>query len=132
MVLTELNKNKKILNATHNMYAYRINLPGKPVCEFREDDGENAGGDKMLYVLQVNNMLNVMVVVTRWYGGVHLGPDRFKHIQTVCQDILKLYANSKKEAVNGSSKRLTPVDEVLSRIKVFFNLSSSQLVGFIF
>lgn len=25
-----------------------------------------------------------MVVVSRWYGGIHLGPDRFKLINQVC------------------------------------------------
>lgn len=24
--------------------------------------------------------MNVAVVVSRWYGGIQLGPDRFKHI----------------------------------------------------
>lgn len=31
---------------------------------------------------------NVLVVVTRWYGGVLLGPDRFKHINRVARDAL--------------------------------------------
>ena len=31
---------------------------------------------------------NVLVVVTRWYGGVLLGPDRFKHINRAARDAL--------------------------------------------
>lgn len=30
----------------------------------------------------------MLVVVTRWYGGVLLGPDRFKHINRVARDAL--------------------------------------------
>lgn len=32
---------------------------------------------------------NVMVVVTRWYGGTQLGSDRFKHISTCAQRALE-------------------------------------------
>lgn len=31
---------------------------------------------------------NVMVVVSRWYGGINLGPDRFKHINNVARILL--------------------------------------------
>jgi len=34
---------------------------------------------------------NVIVVVTRWYGGVHLGPDRFKHINNCTRDLLEAH-----------------------------------------
>ena len=30
-----------------------------------------------------------MVVVSRWYGGIHLGPDRFKHINNCTRMILE-------------------------------------------
>jgi putative IMPACT (imprinted ancient) family translation regulator len=31
----------------------------------------------------------VLVVVTRWFGGIHLGPDRFKHINQAARDALE-------------------------------------------
>lgn len=37
---------------------------------------------------QILDVMNVMVVVTRWYGGIHLGPDRFKHINNAARQIL--------------------------------------------
>jgi putative IMPACT (imprinted ancient) family translation regulator len=33
---------------------------------------------------------NVLVVVTRYFGGIHLGPDRFKHINQAARDALEL------------------------------------------
>jgi putative IMPACT (imprinted ancient) family translation regulator len=30
-----------------------------------------------LHLMQLMDVWDVMVVVTRWYGGVHLGPDRY-------------------------------------------------------
>lgn len=34
---------------------------------------------------------NVMVIVTRWYGGIHLGPDRFKHINNCTRELLEAH-----------------------------------------
>ena len=46
----------------------------------------------MLYVtiwilLQIIDASNVIVVVSRWYGGILLGPDRFKHINNAARQI---------------------------------------------
>ena len=41
-----------------------------------------------VFVLQILEAVNVMIIVTRWYGGIHLGPDRFKHISNCARDIL--------------------------------------------
>ena len=35
------------------------------------------------------NANNVIIVVSRWYGGIQLGPDRFKHISNACREILE-------------------------------------------
>jgi putative IMPACT (imprinted ancient) family translation regulator len=32
----------------------------------------------------------VLVVVTRYFGGIHLGPDRFKHINQAARNALEL------------------------------------------
>lgn len=41
-----------------------------------DDDGESGAGAKLAALLELMGVQNVFVVVTRWYGGVHLGPDR--------------------------------------------------------
>lgn len=38
--------------------------------------------------MQILDVRNVMVVVSRWYGGILLGPDRFKHINNCARNIL--------------------------------------------
>lgn len=40
-------------------------------------------------ILQIVDARNVMVVVSRWYGGILLGPDRFKHINNCTRHILQ-------------------------------------------
>lgn len=38
--------------------------------------------------VQILDVRNVLVVVSRWYGGILLGPDRFKHINNCARNIL--------------------------------------------
>ena len=57
-------------DATHNCWAYRIG------AEYRSsDDGEPAGtaGRPILAAIEGQACDRVMVVVTRWYGGIKLG-----------------------------------------------------------
>jgi putative IMPACT (imprinted ancient) family translation regulator len=57
-------------DATHNCWAYRIG------GEYRSsDDGEPAGtaGRPILAAIDGQGFDQVMVVVTRWYGGIKLG-----------------------------------------------------------
>ena len=56
--------------------------------EDSDDDGETAAGGRLLHLLQIVNADNVMVIVTRWYGGVHLGPARFTHINNAARILL--------------------------------------------
>ena len=85
--LHKLFSNHNVAKATHNMYAYRLN--GKnSVIENSNDDGEFGAGNKLIKLLREQNQSNVMVVVTRWYGGMHLGPQRFKCILKSATDAL--------------------------------------------
>ena len=56
--------------ATHNCWAWRINFQVRS-----SDDGEPSGtaGRPMLNVIERRQLENVMVVVTRYYGGIKLG-----------------------------------------------------------
>lgn len=85
---------KKVAAATHNISAWRIrpsdSLSAKSatgtasgIVQDSDDDGETAAGGRLLHLLQLMDVWNVVVVVTRWYGGVHLGPDRFRCINEV-------------------------------------------------
>jgi putative IMPACT (imprinted ancient) family translation regulator len=45
-----------------------------------------------------------MVLVTRWYGGIKLGPDRFRIINTVAREAL-LLGGFAKDAKDGDAKK---------------------------
>ncbi|KFQ49591.1 Protein IMPACT, partial [Nestor notabilis] len=88
-VLEKLYENKKIASASHNIYAYRIYCEDKQTfLQDCEDDGETAAGGRLLHLMQILNAHNVLVVVSRWYGGILLGPDRFKHINNCARNVL--------------------------------------------
>ena len=66
--------NKKYHDARHNCYAYRI-YSESGIIEKSSDDGEPSGtaGAPMLTILSKNNLANVLVIVTRYFGGILLG-----------------------------------------------------------
>ena len=79
-----LKRKKKYAKATHNSWA--VILPdGTPI---KNDDGESGAGMLILRMLERAELKGQVVVVTRWYGGVHLGGDRFRHVQTCVRSYL--------------------------------------------
>lgn len=64
---------KKYYDARHNCFAYIINN-GNATKRF-SDDGEPSGtaGSPILNVLEKNELYNVLVIVTRYFGGILLG-----------------------------------------------------------
>lgn len=54
-----------------------------------DDDGESAAGSRLAHLLEILELENVLVVVSRWYGGTLLGADRFKHINQAARDALE-------------------------------------------
>ncbi|KMU83114.1 imprinted and ancient [Coccidioides immitis H538.4] len=86
----------------------RITLPRgasnkKKPMDF-DDDGETAAGGRMLHLMQLMDVWDVVVVVTRWYGGVKLGPDRFRIINAAARDALVKGGFEKSAATNGQEK----------------------------
>ena len=90
---------KKISKATHNMFAYRFTTTttkqndgsddGGMIVSDNDDDGEKGSGNKLASLLELCNANNVLVVVSRWFGGIHLGSARFKWIASVARDGLE-------------------------------------------
>jgi hypothetical protein len=80
----------RIASASHPaMTAYRIatERPGVYLQDC-DDDGETAAGGRLLHLLQLARAENVVVVVSRWFGGVLLGPSRFGVISNCARDLL--------------------------------------------
>lgn len=82
--LKHLKRKKKYAKATHNTWAIILNN-GEQI---KNDDGESGAGMVILRMLEREAVTDQIVVVTRWYGGVHLGGDRFRHVQTCVRNYL--------------------------------------------
>ena len=81
--------NKKYYDAKHNCYAYIVD--GIEKCS---DDGEpsKTAGAPMLDVLKKNQFTNVLVIVTRYFGGILLGTG----------GLVRAYSEAKKRAIENS------------------------------
>ncbi|KAI0381853.1 UPF0029-domain-containing protein [Hypomontagnella monticulosa] len=81
-----LSIDKRVRTATHNITAWRIKGPNNTTFQDCNDDGETAAGGRLLHLMQLMDLWNVMVIVTRWYGGHKLGPRRFALINQTARD----------------------------------------------
>lgn len=92
-VVRELRSHRAIACAAHPaIYAYRFADPQTGVLhQDADDDGETGASKKMLFLMDQLNVRGYVVVVTRWFGGILLGPDRFKHIMSVVKATLQQY-----------------------------------------
>ena len=76
-LVAELKRNKRFAKATHNTWAVLLS-DGGPV---KNDDGESGAGAVILRMLEREELFDHVVIVTRWFGGKHLGGDRFRRVQ---------------------------------------------------
>lgn len=82
--LKALKRDKAYAKATHNTWGVQLS-DGTPL---KGDDGEAGAGMVILRMLEREGMQDHMIIVTRWYGGKHLGGDRFRHVQTCVKEYL--------------------------------------------
>lgn len=82
---------KKYYDAKHNCFAFIVIDNGKKIIKV-SDDGEPSGtaGLPILSVLEKNNLTNILVVVTRYFGGILLGTGGLVRAYTnATQEVLK-------------------------------------------
>lgn len=90
--LAELKRNKKFAKATHNSWGL---ICGNQMV--KNDDGEAGAGMVILRMLEREGLRNHIVVVTRWFGGKHLGGDRFRHVQ----EAVRIYIRAMRVFIEG-------------------------------
>ncbi|KAK7033602.1 hypothetical protein VNI00_012839 [Paramarasmius palmivorus] len=107
LILSHFSSDRRIARAAHPIInAWRCQV-GTILHQDNDDDGETAAGGRLAHLLQIlvslrgrhlsnvskglyQEINNVLVVVTRYFGGIHLGPDRFKHINQAARNALEL------------------------------------------
>ncbi len=77
-------------NATHYCYAFKL-INDKGFSDDREPN--KTAGIPILNVIEGNNLINVLVIVIRYFGGIKLGPG----------GLIRAYSNTCKEVINKST-----------------------------
>lgn len=90
-IISEMNK--KYYDARHNCFAFSIYSENGVQNRF-SDDGEPSGtaGSPMLNIITSKNLSNILVVVTRYFGGILLGTG----------GLVRAYTGAFQEALNNA------------------------------
>ncbi|KZT42952.1 succinic semialdehyde dehydrogenase [Sistotremastrum suecicum HHB10207 ss-3] len=123
-ILRKLLSDRKIARAAHPVInAWRCRTNGV-LHQDNDDDGETAAGGRLAHLLQILEVDNVLVIVTRYFGGIHLGPDRFKLHGTRWK--VAVFWKKVAEKLSGAeSGRIT--DVVISRVPLLPSLSDDEV-----
>ncbi|KAJ8307585.1 hypothetical protein KUTeg_014861 [Tegillarca granosa] len=78
----------KYAMCNHRILVYRHRDEEGKIHQGYNDDGEHGAGRKLLEYLTRNNYVNVGIVVTRWYGGKHIGPKRFNLMEDALSQVV--------------------------------------------
>ena len=79
---------KKYYDSSHNVYAYRIE-ENNQIIEKASDDGEpkKTAGAQILDIIKKQNLCNILVIVTRYFGGILLGTGGLVKAYSSCAQV---------------------------------------------
>jgi len=100
-------------DASHIVYAYRIQTPDGLICRFH-DAGEPSGtaGKPIFQHLEGKQLINLIVVVIRYFGGVKLGAG----------GLTRAYGNVAKQVIEAAD-----IVDYIEFTELTLNLDYSQL-----
>ena len=101
--------------SVHNCYAMRILKDDGTVVERKSDDGEPGGtaGAPMLAVLNGKELINILAVTTRYFGGIKLGTG----------GLVNVY----KKGINEALKIADMEDyTILKKYRLFFSINETD------
>lgn len=119
---------KKYYDAKHNCFAYRV-LNEESIIQRSSDDGEPSGtaGAPMLNILEKNNIVNVLVIVTRYFGGILLGTGGL--VKAYSEATLKcLFSNKLVEKELGYEARITLPYTNVQKIEYFLKNNNISII----
>ena len=97
-------------DANHNVYAYIVDNHLK-----YDDDGEPSGsaGKPIMNILELTNLKNIVVVVSRYFGGIKLGYG----------GLVRAYSDTAKEAVE-NAEIIEVFEKEYFKVELPYNLLS--------
>lgn len=106
------NLQKQHQAANHIVFAYKIKTEKGLVCRFY-DDGEPSGtaGKPIFNYIEGNELINVLIVVVRYFGGIKLGAG----------GLTRAYGNTAKKVIEAAD-----ISEHIQYAQIKFTLDYSQ------
>lgn len=120
---------KQYADARHNCYAYCF-LEDESKLTKSSDDGEPSGtaGIPILKVIMENDLCNVLVVVTRYFGGILLGTGGLVRAYTKATQ--EAIANSKiVQKESGYEIKIDVLYQDLEFVKYYLKQTNSKIIG---
>lgn len=109
---------KEFIKATHNCFAYRIDKN-----RFRfSDDGEPSGtaGKPILFLLEKYGLIQTVLVVTRFFGGIKLGRG----------GLLRAYSQCAEDTIlNAGLKEVVPQKNILLNYPYHFSRKIENILN---
>ena len=126
------NIKKKYYDSRHNCYAYRIYSKTGIIQKF-SDDGEPSGtaGGPMLNILESKGICNVLVIVTRYFGGILLGTGGLVRAYSEATEEVLNKCNIKEKEI-GVKLSIEVKYSDLEKIKYYFNKNNIRIIGYEF
>lgn len=121
--------NKKYFDARHNCYAFSVMSENGAVNRF-SDDGEPSGtaGGPMLNILTSQNLSNVLIVVTRYFGGILLGTGGLVKAYTGASIAALENAEIVEKALGKEAEFVVNYQD-LEKLKYYFKQNSINIVN---
>ena len=120
---------KKYFDARHNCFAYSVFTKDGIVNRF-SDDGEPSGtaGGPMLNILNGKELTNLVVIVTRYFGGILLGTGGLIRAYTgATQEALGMLEEVHKDL--GLEAKLVTTYPELEKLKYYLKQNSIDIKG---
>ncbi|KAF9650989.1 ribosomal protein S5 domain 2-like protein [Thelephora ganbajun] len=83
-----------------------------------DDDGEKWAGGRVLNIMKQTGVMDAIVIVSRWFGGIMLGPVRFTHIETCAAEVCKHF--KLQEDLKDCRTMLSSLDDILADLRSEF------------
>lgn len=122
---------KQYYDANHNCYAYIVKAD--QVVKRFSDDGEPNGtaGSPILNVLEKNKLYNVLIIVTRYFGGILLGTGGL--IRAYTEAALKVVEKSNiVEQEIGYEVKVTISYQDIDKFRYFCNKNNIKIVNMVY
>ena len=123
---------KKYYDSRHNCFAYRIYSKTGIIQKF-SDDGEPSGtaGGPMLNILESKGICNVLVIVTRYFGGILLGTGGLVRAYSEATEEVLNKCNIKEKEI-GVKLSIEVKYSDLEKIKYYLNKNNIRIIGYEF